>query len=182
MLSQAQLRENAGLFQGISAEESAQICSVVFDSLQFQTHLPTLLAGLEISDPGTRQTIADTLFCFIQKLMQSRSANADSAELLQGMGISPGHSLAMASVVDSRLGPLCKDLASRSSGDRLLDLEWRFGLTAASNSGAGAPFVQMRISFEKLEPVSVEMGILEFYEFASDIKNIQQQMSNTLGL
>jgi hypothetical protein len=108
--------------------------------------------------------------------------NADSGELLQGLGIPEDHAAALAAVVDSRLAPLCKDLASRSSGDRLLDLEWRFGLTAASNSGAGAPFVQMRISLEKVDPVSVEMGVLEFYEFASDIKNIQQQMSNTLGL
>jgi hypothetical protein len=102
--------------------------------------------------------------------------------LLEGIGVAPGHAAAVGAVIASRLDAVAKDLASRSSGDKLVDLEWRFGLTAASNSGAGAPFVQMRVSFEKLPPVSVEMGMLEFYEFAADIKKIQQQISTTLGI
>jgi hypothetical protein len=102
--------------------------------------------------------------------------------LLEGLGVAAGHAAAVGAVIASRLDSVAKDLASRSSGDQLVDLEWRFGLTAASNSGAGAPFVQMRVSFEKVAPVSVEMGMLEFYEFAADIKKIQQQISTTLGI
>jgi hypothetical protein len=182
MLSQQQLRDNAPLFNTISEDESRQITSLVLDSFQYQTNLSTQLATLEISDPGTRQTLADTVLSFVQRLLQSRASSSDCASLLEGIGIEAGHAAAVGSVIASRLDALAKDLASRSSGDKLIDLEWRFGLTAASNSGAAAPFVQMRVSFEKLPPVSVEMGMLEFYEFAADIKKIQQQITTTLGI
>jgi hypothetical protein len=182
MLSQQQLRDNAPLFNSISEDEARQICSVVLDSLQYQTNLSTQLAGLEISDPGTRQALSDTILSFVQRLLQSRASSSDCGALLEGLGVAAGHAAAVGAVIASRLDAVAKDLASRSSGDKLVDLEWRFGLTAASNSGAGAPFVQMRVSFEKLSPVSVEMGMLEFYEFAADIKKIQQQISTTLGI
>jgi hypothetical protein len=118
----------------------------------------------------------------VHRLLQSRASSSDCSALLEGLGIAGGHAAAVGGAIAARLDTLAKDLASRSSGDKLSDLEWRFGLTAASNSGAGAPFVQMRVSFEKLAPVSVEMGMLEFYEFAADIKRIQQQISTTLGI
>jgi hypothetical protein len=146
------------------------------------TNLSTQLAALEISDPATRQAIADTVLSFVHRLLQSRASSSDCSTLLEGLGIPPPHAASVGGAIASRLDTLAKDLASRSSGDKLSDLEWRFGLTAASNSGAGAPFVQMRVSFEKLPPVSVEMGMLEFYEFAADIKRIQQQISTTLGI
>jgi hypothetical protein len=182
MLSPQQIRDNAALLNSISEDEAGQICSIVLDSLQYQTNLQGQISALEISDPQTRQVLADTILSFVQRLLQSRSAATDCAGLLSQVGLSPGHSAALGAVISSRLDALAKDLASRSSGDKLLDLEWRFGLTAASNQGAGAPFVQMRISFEKVEPVAVEMGMMEFYEFAADIKKIQQSMGNTLGI
>ena len=40
----------------------------------------------------------------------------------------------------------------------------------------------MKLSFENYKPVSVEMGIMEFYEFAADIKHIQQEMSNNFNI
>lgn len=182
MLSNQQLRENATLFESISAESTHQLAQVVCDSIQFDTNLQTQLASLEISDATTTETLADTILSFIHRLLQSRSASSDCQQTLVNLGFSEEHAAAMATVIGERLDSIARALASRSSGDRLSDLEWRFGLTAASNTGTSAPFVQFRLQFDSIEPVSVEMGMNEFYEFAGDIKRIQQQMSDSLGV
>lgn len=182
MLSQQQIKDNAPLFKSVTPDEAGQLCSLVLDSLQYATSLPSQLATLEVADPATRQTLGETLLAFVQRLLQARSSAAKIADQLTSLGISADHAAVLASVIGSRLDSLCRDMASRSSGDRLSDLEWRFGLTAASSSGTGTPFVQMRIAFENFDPVSVEMGMPEFYEFAADIKKIQDKMSSTLGI
>lgn len=182
MLSQQQIKDNVVLFTSITSDEARQICSIVLDSLQYQTSLASQLAAVEISDPATRQTIADTILSFIQRILQSRSSASNVAEQLKAIGLDAEYCAALSGTISDRLDAVCKDMASRSSGDRLSDLEWRFGIMAASNSGPGAPFVQMRLAFENFDPVSVEMGMMEFYEFAADIKQIQEKMSNTLGV
>ena len=181
MLSQQQIRENISTFSAVSADEASQICSIVLDSLQFQTNLSNILSTLSISDPATRQTIADTLYSIVFKLLQSRSSATDCADQLQSYGLSPDYARPLSDVISGRIDIIAKGMASRSQSDRLSDLEWRFGLTAQSNSGPGAAFVQMRLSFQNSGSVSVEMGMKEFYEFASDIKKIQSQMAATLG-
>lgn len=182
MLSQQQIKDNAHLFNSVTPDDARQLCSVVLDSLQYSTSLSNQIASLEISDPATRQTLAETILAFVQRLLQARSSASKISDQLTSIGLSAEHASAMASLISSRLDSLCKDMAARSTGDRLNDLEWRFGLTAASSSGSGTPFVQMRISFEHFDPVSVEMGMPEFYEFAADIKKIQEHMSSTLGI
>ena len=185
MLSVQQIRDNMGLFLSISEEETKQICSIVLDSLQFKTNLKHQIEELEIEDSSTqlstRQTLADTILSFVMRILQSRSAISDCSDILTEYGLDSNHVTILASIINSRLDALCKDLVSQSTGDRLTDLEWRFGLTAASNSGSGTPFVQMRLAFESYEPVSVEMGMTEFYEFAADMKRIQSQMSDALS-
>lgn len=182
MLSQQQIKDNMSQFESIESDDAAQICNIVLDSLQFNTPLSNLLSEVEITDTVTQQTLADTLMSFISRLLQSRSATSDCTTLLISSGLSESHASAIGNVISSRLDSIVKDLAEKSSGDKLQDLEWRFGLTAASNSGAGAPFIQMRLQFEKESPVSVEMGMTEFYEFAADIKRIQMQMANSLNI
>ena len=182
MLSQQQIKDNAPLFNSISTDEARQLCSLVLDSLQFATSLSAALASVEIGDPATRQTMAETLLSFVQRLLQARSASSKVKQQLTNLGFGEDYAAALASLIGGRLDSLCKEMASRSSGDRLSDLEWRFGLTAAANSGQGAPFVQMRIAFENFEPVSVEMGMMEFYAFADDIRQIQERMASTLGI
>ncbi|OHT13317.1 HCaRG protein [Tritrichomonas foetus] len=182
MLSQQQIRENLATFSTVAPEDLCQICNVVLDSLQFQSNLSSNLAQLEISDPATRQMIADTLNALVFKLLSSRSAATDSADQLQSSGLSAELAKPLGDVISSRIDVIAKSMASRSQADRLSDLEWRFGLTASSNNGSGSAFVQMRLSFENAQPVSVEMGMKEFYEFASDIKKIQKTMAATLGV
>ena len=182
MLSQQQIKDNAPLFRSVTPDETRQLCSVVLDSLQYSTSLSSQLASLDISDPATRQTLAETILSFVQRLLQSRAAASKVTDQLTSLGFGEEHAAALSSLIAGRLDNLCRDMASRSSGDRLSDLEWRFGLTAASSSGTGTPFVQMRIAFENFDPVSVEMGMTEFYEFAADIKKIQDKMSSTLGI
>ncbi|KAH0792984.1 COMM domain-containing protein 7 [Histomonas meleagridis] len=183
MLSQQQIRDNIPLLNSISEDGIRQICSSVIDSIQYQTNLQTQLNSLnDIADISTLQNISDTISSLVYRLLQSRSATTDSADTFKSLGISDELSSALSSVVNSRIDSLCKDMASRSSGDKLSDLEWRFGLTAASSSENGSAFVQMKLSFENNDPVSVEMGMKEFYEFAADIKHIQQQMENSLNI
>lgn len=183
MLSQQQIRDNVPLFNNVTPDELKRISSSVIDSIQYQTNLQAQLSSLDdIADPATRQAIADTVLSLVLKLLQSRSTSGDFSEQFQNLGLSAEHSDAMAEVITSRLDAVCREVASRSSGDKLTDLEWRFGLTAASCSNNGSAFVQMKLSFENDSPVSVEMGIMEFYEFAADIKHIQQEMSNTLNI
>lgn len=179
MLSQQQIRENIPIFSTVSAEEICQICQIVLDSLQFETSLSSILATLEISDPATRQTIADTLQSFVLKLLQSRST--DSAEQLAALGVDKDLANQLGEIISGRIDVLAQNLASRSQADHLSDLQWRFGLTSSSNNGAGSAFVQMKLSFESAEAVAVEMGMKEFFEFAADMKKIQTQMSNAIG-
>lgn len=181
MLSQQQLKDNIPLLRAINSDEVRQLGSLVLDTIQYQTVLSTHLASLDFSDPASRQTMGDTLMSFVQRVLQSRASSNVSAQLIT-LGLDEERASVLATLISSRLDAICRDLASRSSGDKLSDLEWRFGLTAASGQGAGAPFVQMRIAFEKMDAVSVEMGMMEFYEFAADIKQIQERMSNTLGV
>ena len=182
MLSQQKIKENMPQFETITAEDAAQLCNIVLDSMQYGSNLQNLLANSEIGDPVTRQTIADTLFSFISRLLQSRSASSDCRELLKSCGLDDERSEAINSVISGRLDSIVKEMAEKSSGDKLTDLEWRFGLTAASNNGQGTPFIQMRLEFENDGPVSLEMGMTEFYEFAGDIKRIQSQMANSMNL
>lgn len=181
MLSQQQIRDSAPLFKTVTDAEAAQIASLVLDNLQYQTNLATTLAALQFSDPGTRQALADTIQSFVYRLLQSRSA-ANVVEVLQEFGLPEEHAASVGGVIGERIDDIAKDFASKSSGERLVDLEWRFGLTVASSSGASPPFVQMRISFENQPPVSVEMDMRQFFEFASDVKRIQNQQSNNLRL
>lgn len=182
MLSQQKIKENMARFEDVTAEEAAQLCTIVLDSMQYSSNLQTLLASCEIADSVTRQTIAETLFSFIARLLQSRSATSDCTELLKSAGLDEEKSEAVSAVISGRLDTIVKELAEKSSGDKLTDLEWRFGLTAASNNGQGTPFIQMRLEFENEKPVSLEMGMTEFYEFAGDIKRIQSQMANSLNI
>ena len=182
MLSQQKIKDNMPQFEAVSAEEAAQLTNIVLDSMQYSSNLQTLLANSEIADSVTRQTLADTIFSFVSRLLQSRTATSDCTELLKSNGLDEERSEAISSVISSRLDSIVKEMAEKSSGDKLTDLEWRFGLTAASNNGQGTPFIQMRLEFENDAPVSLEMGMTEFYEFAGDIKRIQSQMTNSMNL
>ncbi|KAK8842754.1 COMM domain [Tritrichomonas musculus] len=180
MLSQQQFRDNISLFSNAPAEDICQICRAVLDSLQFQTNLNNILSTLQLSEDTPQQLVADTLQSFVLRLLQSRST--DSADQLVSLGLDKDLAAQLGNIISERIDTLAKDLAARSQGDHLSDLEWRFGLTASSNNGPGSAFVQMRLSFESAEAVSVEMGMKEFYEFASDIKKIQTQMANSIGV
>lgn len=184
MLSQQQIRDNIPLFNNVTSDELKKLSSAVLDSIQYHTNIQTQFSSFEeIADPATIQAICDTIMSLVLKLLQSRSSNNDYSDQFQNFGLSSEHSDAMAEVINSRLDAICKEMASRSSGDKLTDLEWRFGLTAAAScSNNGSAFVQMKLSFENYKPVSVEMGIMEFYEFAADIKHIQQEMSNNFNI
>ncbi|EAY18144.1 HCaRG protein [Trichomonas vaginalis G3] len=182
MLSQQEIKDNMVRFESISTEEAAQLAGVVLDHIQLKSNLSQMLAGLEFSDTSTKQILADTILSFINRLLQSRTATSDCSPLLKQAGLNDEYSEVISKVISNRLDTVVKDLAEKSSGDKLQDLEWRFGLTAASSTGAGTPFIQMRLQFENIQPVSIEMGMTEFYEFAADIKRIQAQMSNTLNI
>lgn len=182
MLSHQEIKDNMVRFESVSLDEAAQLTGAVLDHIQLKSNLQQLLASLEFSDTQTKQTLAETILSFVTRLLQSRSATSEVAPLLKQAGLNDEYSEHISKVISTRLDTLVKDLAEKSSGDRLQDLEWRFGLTAASSTGAGTPFIQMRLQFENEAPVSLEMGMTEFYEFAGDIKRIKSQMENSLSL
>ncbi|CAL7950518.1 unnamed protein product [Xylocopa violacea] len=58
---------------------------------------------------------------------------------------------------------------------KILDVSWRFGVTAASNESdnMGKSFLQLRLNVEengKIKNVFVEMTISEFYKFLHDLE------------
>jgi len=179
MISQQKIKENVVLFSSISSDEASQICSIVLDSIQYNTNIATQLETLSFSDTSTKQALADSLLSFTMRLLQSKSASSDCVPALLGLGFSEELAEPIGAVISGRLGSIVREMTEKSTGDKLTDLEWRFGLTATSDSNTSVPFIQMRLQFENAETVSLEMGMKEFYEFAGDIKKIQSQMSSS---
>ncbi|KAG6795917.1 COMM domain-containing protein 7 [Apis mellifera caucasica] len=58
---------------------------------------------------------------------------------------------------------------------KILDISWRFGVTAASNESdnMGKSFLHLKLSLEengKAKNVFIEMTISEFYKFVHDLE------------
>lgn len=176
-MNQDEIRENINFVADLSSEQVEQITNLVLDSIQFDTDISAWLKRLEFSNFSTLQKISDSLNMIIRKNLQSRSASSDFIGLLREYISDEEKSARIGNIISSRLSGIVRDLAENANSDKLTDLEWRFGLTATGSSGGGNTFIQMRLQFENTEPVSVEMGMKEFYEFASDIKRIQAKMS-----
>ena len=64
--------------------------------------------------------------------------------------------------------------------DRLVDMEWRFGVTASTSElkSVGATFLQLKLMLEKrdgsgTEAVHMELTLPQFYEFLAKMEKCQ---------
>ena len=176
-MNQDEIRENLSLVTELNGEQIGRVTNLVLDSIQFDTDISALLRRLDFSNFTTLQRISDGLTAVIKKNLQSRSASSDFNGLLREYISDEEKSSHIGGIISSRLSGIVRDLTENANVDKLTDLEWRFGLTATGSGGGGNTFIQMRLQFENAEPVSAEMGMKEFYEFAGDIRRIQAKMS-----
>ena len=70
------------------------------------------------------------------------------------------------------------------SANQLVDLEWRFGVTASSDSldQVGNSYLQMRLVFEvgqgQVQEVIMELSLNQFYTFVAELENAKAFISD----
>jgi len=77
---------------------------------------------------------------------------------------------------------LCASLIQQSlSSNRLVDLDWKFGVTASSDEMAsvGRTFLQLQITLEE-EEIVVELSLPKFYEFMAEMVRVMRIVSRLI--
>uniref|UniRef100_A0A1W7RIA9 COMM domain containing 7 n=1 Tax=Agkistrodon contortrix contortrix TaxID=8713 RepID=A0A1W7RIA9_AGKCO len=178
------------LLNQLSAQQFSTLVEVLFQFLgepkeveRFLAHLSDFAAGNKISLGPLKSIVKSLLLVPSGALKRSLSAEEVRADLIT-LGLSEekaryfeeqwkGNSLTL-----SRLA-----VGQTLMVNQLIDMEWKFGVTAGSSElgKAGSIFLQLKLVVKKgsqTEPVYLELTLPQFYSFLHEMERIKASLES----
>merc|ERR1712065_79164 len=167
----------------LSAEQLASLVKIALTFLARHSTASTMMQSIEefgneeeINTAALKSILRAILVFFRGATAMNLSPNL-LADDLSALGLSKEHIVIIAKLWKSASGALASAaIAETLQGETLVDMEWRFGVTAANSEfeNVGEVFVQLKLKLDKggsngKRTVPFEMTLPQFYTFLKEL-------------
>ncbi|XP_073436810.1 COMM domain-containing protein 7 isoform X1 [Dendrobates tinctorius] len=172
----------------LSEEQVSRLCSAIFSFLKEQREADQFTSQLEdfakdngISLGPLKSIVRSVLLVLNGALRRSLKSEDLQSDLLV-LGLDEEKARLFAKEWSSDAPALTRLAVGRTlSINQLVDMEWKFGVTAASSEleKAGTIFLQLKMIVKKgnqLEPVYVELTLPQFYSFLHEMERAKSSL------
>lgn len=171
-----------------------------FNDNQLQEFMDVIIAHLVLDPnaPSKLQEFADThkvvvkalnttlrgvLFFFATALKKNLAPDAVSSDV-EGLGLSKEKASIVSDAWKAAFAGLSMEMMRKTlTVNKLLDMQWKFGVTAGSSEvdKAGQCFLQLKLvldkGFGRTESVLMELSLPQFYLFLQEMEKLKIQLS-----
>ncbi|XP_066444251.1 COMM domain-containing protein 7 [Eleutherodactylus coqui] len=172
----------------LSGEQVSRLCSVIFSFLKEQVEVDQFTSQLEdfASDNGIslgplKSMVRSVLLVLNGALRRNLKPEDLQADLVV-LGLDEDKARLFADKWSGDAAVLTRLAVGRTlSINQLVDMEWKFGVTAASSEleKAGSVFLQLKMVIKQgnqLEPVYVELTLPQFYSFLHEMERAKSSL------
>ncbi|KAM4030439.1 COMM domain-containing protein 7 [Anomaloglossus baeobatrachus] len=172
----------------MSGEQVSRLCSVIFSFLKEQREVDQFTSQLEefakdngISLSPLKSIVRSVLLILNGALRRSLKSEELQSDLVV-LGLDEEKAQIFANEWSSDAPVLARLAVGRMlSINQLVDMEWKFGVTAASSEleKAGTIFLQLKMVIKKgnqLEPIYVELTLPQFYSFLHEMERAKSSL------
>ncbi|XP_077109231.1 COMM domain-containing protein 7 isoform X2 [Ranitomeya variabilis] len=170
------------------SEEVSRLCSAIFSFLKEQSEADQFTSQLEefakdngISLGPLKSIVRSVLLVLNGALRRSLKSEDLQSDLIV-LGLDEEKARIFAKEWSSDAPALMRLAVGRTLGiNQLVDMEWKFGVTAASSEleKAGTIFLQLKMIIKKgnqLEPIYVELTLPQFYSFLHEMERAKSSL------
>ncbi len=126
--------------------------------------------------PVAGRRYAHGLIAVVRGVLKHNLSEAEMRSDLEELGVGKERSAALAAVVaESRPQLVAAAVDQMLTVNKLLDIDWRFGVTASSSEmdRVGSTFLQMKIAREDKPVANVELSLEQFYHFVAEMEKAE---------
>ncbi|XP_044153410.1 COMM domain-containing protein 7 [Bufo gargarizans] len=172
----------------LSREQVSRLCLVIFSFLKEQKEVDQFTSQLEdfAKDNGISlsplKSIVRSVLLVLNGALRRNLKSEDLQSDLVALGLDEEKGRIFADKWSSDVAVLTRLAVGRTlSINQLVDMEWKFGVTAASSEleKAGTIFLQLKMVIKKgnqLEPVYVELTLPQFYSFLHEMERAKSSL------
>ncbi|XP_062522679.1 COMM domain-containing protein 7-like [Corticium candelabrum] len=183
-----QMYTDFGNLSRLSYEPFAQLTAIVFGFLTEPHQSARLLSQLETFaselgvNPGALRNILQSLLTFFKAALKKNLSPTFVKEDLEQLGLAAEKATHIGSEWKSHLMALSRaTLGQTLTVNRLVDMDWRFGVTAASSDvkKAGTTFLQVKFTLDRgteTEDVFMELTLQQFYQFLHEMEKAKTSL------
>ncbi|XP_065829265.1 COMM domain-containing protein 7-like [Oscarella lobularis] len=152
-----------------------------YQSSRLLTRLGEFAAEQGIN-PGGLKNVVRSFLAFLKVALRKNLSPPHLEEDLQQLGLSTEKSALVAAQWKLNLIALSRTaLGQTLTVNRLVDMDWRFGVTAASSDvkKVGNSFLQVKFSLDKggkTEDVYMELSLHQFYQFLHEMEKAKASL------
>ncbi|XP_075702193.1 COMM domain-containing protein 7 isoform X2 [Rhinoderma darwinii] len=169
-------------------QQVARLCSVIFCFLKEQKEVDQFTSQLEEFGKdngislGPLRSIVRSVLLVLNGALRRNLKSEDLQSDLVVLGLDEEKAVLFADKWRSDAAVLTRLAVGRTlSINQLVDMEWKFGVTAASSEleKAGTIFLQLKMVIKKgnqLEPVYVELTLPQFYSFLHEMERAKSSL------
>ncbi|XP_077316634.1 COMM domain-containing protein 7 [Lithobates pipiens] len=172
----------------LSGEQVCRLCKVIFSFMKEQKEVDQFTSQLEdfardngISLGPLRNIVRSVLLVLNAALKRNLKSEELRADLI-ALGLDEEKAAYFAEEWSRDAAALSRLAVGRTlSINQLVDMEWKFGVTAASSEleKSGSIFLQLKMVIRKgsqLEPVYVELTLPQFYSFLHEMERAKSSL------
>lgn len=177
-----QVQADLANVNGFNADQLQQILALVLDLLadppgsNFQQRLAAFADEHKVNVPALRN-VSRGLILLCRGATKQNLLPAQVHEDCINLGLSEEAAAAIRACWEERGGALATAQVTKTiMANQLVDLEWKFGVTAASSevNQVGVTFLQMKLTIDRgngqREDVHMELSLQQFYQFMADME------------
>lgn len=184
-------QELAKLIQPINeleTEPAAKLCDLVLAFLinpassNFQSSLGDFAEEFRIGS-SVLKSISQGLIVFLQEAMHNGYGMQAMEERCQQLGFNESITKLLIKLWKKKSPQMASSLLLRSlSKNTLVDMDWSFGVTAASDDcdHVGKTYLQLKLTIDKggegLEDVFLELSLEQFYQFLASLEKCKSYL------
>ena len=170
-------------FAALAAEPSeeavAAVARAVLAFLRGEAGLEEGLSGVCEAHgikPIAARRYAHGLIAVVRGTLKNGLSDAELQSDLEELGLSRERAAAVGAAVNASRPQLVSAAVEQMlSVNQLLDLDWRFGVTASSSEmdRVGSTFLQMKITRQDKPVANVELSLEQFYHFLGEMEKAE---------
>ncbi|XP_068120259.1 COMM domain-containing protein 7 [Hyperolius riggenbachi] len=172
----------------LSGEQVSRLCKVIFSFLKEQKEAEQFTSQLEdfAKDNGISlgplKNIVRSVLLVLNAALKRNMKSEELKENLLVLGLDEEKAGYFADEWSRDAAALTRWAVGRTlSINQLVDMEWKFGVTAASSEleKAGSIFLQLKMIVKRgnqLEPVYVELTLPQFYSFLHEMERAKSSL------
>lgn len=151
-------------------------------SSAFQESLSTIATSHKISG-SVLKTVTRSLLIFLQQVVNAVESSSQLEAKCQAMGLQPNSTTLIISSWKKRSNQITSiALAKTVSSNRLIDMDWSFGVTAASDYSdqVGKTYLQLKLTIdageEGIKDEYFELTLEQFYQFLGQMEKCKSYL------